>query len=42
MCRFIFLYSYLAAVRHTAGYSWANNNANYFLTFHEGKEIGKQ
>ena len=31
----------LAAVRHTAGYSWANNNFNYFNTYHEGKEIGK-
>ncbi|XP_023337354.1 uncharacterized protein LOC111708261 [Eurytemora carolleeae] len=29
-----------AAVRHTAGYSWANNNFNYFNTYHEGKEIG--
>ena len=29
-----------AAVRHTSGYSWANNNVNYFNEYHEGKEIG--
>jgi MFS family permease len=29
-----------AAVRHTAGYSWANNNFNYFNEYHKGKEIG--
>jgi hypothetical protein len=30
-----------AAVRHTAGYSWANNNANYFKNYHPDKEIGR-
>jgi len=29
-----------AAVRHTAGYSWAHNNVSYFNQYHEGKEIG--
>jgi len=29
-----------AAVRHTAGYSWAHNNVSYFSHYHEGKEIG--
>jgi len=29
-----------AAVRHTAGYTWAHNNVSYFSHYHEGKEIG--
>jgi len=29
-----------AAVRHTAGYSWAHNNVSYFHQYHEGAEIG--
>lgn len=29
-----------AAVRHTAGYTWAHNNVSYFSQYHEGREIG--
>jgi len=29
-----------ASVRQMAGYSWANNNVNFFNTYHPGKEIG--
>jgi len=29
-----------AAVRHTAGYTWAHNNVSYFNHYHQGREIG--
>ena len=31
----------LASVRQMAGYSWANNNVNFFNTYHPDKEIGQ-